>query len=436
MKTIRRVAKIDTTNVMTIAFDVSKDKLNYYSEVEGKIAGNNFREQLIIQDEVKNNTVGIIECLEELHTYAISAGYNGLHVVCEPTGSYSNRLLKIAHEVGHSTAYVSGESVHKAKVIENHDNSKDDIKDPRIIYMLSKMGKELTYRIYPPEYKALRQLNRLYDDANTTRVERKCEIHHALVRLFSEFPMGKDFIYSKTGKALFKAYGFSPQRMVKDSFSRFKVKLKSRCKGNIQGPTYTKLYEAAKRSALHVTPDVEVVIHEQHFSFLYGDYWHYDERRMTLRKQIESIYWELTEKEDIIPMADEKIMQPFYLGRILGETGPMSDFNHWRLLFKFGGLNLRKRESGYSKGKLKMSKKGRAPLRGILGGMAFKMVKHQEIFAEYYHRRKNEDGIAGTKLLAIVERKIMKIIFGMAKRKEQYNHNKFMTCESQFQKAA
>ncbi len=36
MEMIRRVAKIDTTNVMTIAFDVSKDKLNYYSEVEGK----------------------------------------------------------------------------------------------------------------------------------------------------------------------------------------------------------------------------------------------------------------------------------------------------------------------------------------------------------------------------------------------------------------
>ncbi len=66
MKMIRRIAKIDTTNAMTIAFDVSKDKLNYYSEVQGKITGNNYSEQLIIQDEVENNTLSIIGCRAEL----------------------------------------------------------------------------------------------------------------------------------------------------------------------------------------------------------------------------------------------------------------------------------------------------------------------------------------------------------------------------------
>ncbi len=43
--------------------------------------------------------------------------------------------------------------------------------------------------------------------------------------------------------------------------------------------------------------------------------------------------------------------------------------------------------------KLRMSKKGRAPLRGILGGMAFKLVKKSEIFGEYYHRRNNDEGL-------------------------------------------
>ena len=31
MKTIRTIVKTDTTNKLTVAFDVSKDKLNYYS---------------------------------------------------------------------------------------------------------------------------------------------------------------------------------------------------------------------------------------------------------------------------------------------------------------------------------------------------------------------------------------------------------------------
>jgi len=436
MKMIRRIAKIDTTNAMTIAFDVSKDKLNYYSEVQGKITGNNYSEQLIIQDEVENNTLSIIGCFTELQTYALSAGFSGIHIVCEPTGSYSDLLLRIAHDKGHTTAYVSGESVHKAKVIENNDNSKDDIKDPRIIFMLSKMGKELTYRTNPPKYKALRQLNRLYDTANDYRIAMKCEIHHVLIRLFKEFPMGKDFIYGTTGKALYESYGFNPQRIAQDSFAQFKKKLQSKCAGSIQAPTFTKLYEASKRAVLHLIPDEEAAIMEQHFSFLYDDYVRYDQRRTELRKQIETIYWELTETEKVIPIADEKVMTPFYLGRILGETGPLTDFNHWRMLFKYGGLNLRKRESGYYKGKLKMSKKGRSALRGILGCMAFMMVKYSGIFAEYHHRRKDEEKMPGTKLLAIVERKLLKIIWGMAKRKEAYNHARFMTCESQYSQVA
>jgi len=83
-----------------------------------------------------------------------------------------------------------------------------------------------------------------------------------------------------------------------------------------------------------------------------------------------------------------------------------------------------------------MSKKGRSALRGILGCMAFMMVKYSGIFAEYHHRRKDEEKMPGTKLLAIVERKLLKIIWGMAKRKEAYNHARFMTCESQYSQVA
>ncbi len=435
MEMIRRIAKIDTTNAMTVAFDVGKDKLNYYSEVEGKIAGNNFRDQLIIQDEILNTPLGIIHCLKELTTFAKASGYSGIHVVCEPTGTYSDLLLKTAHSKGHTTAYVSGESVHKAKVIENNDNSKDDIKDPRIIFMLSKMGKELTYRILPPEYKGLRELNRMYDIANDTRIEHRCRIQSILIRLFCNFPMGKDFIFHNSGKMLFEEYGFSPWRIIEDSFAVFSARMRKRAKG-INKSSLEKVYKSAKYSVLHIASPLEVELLEQSFSHEYDDFVRYDVRRDKLRTQIEEIYWKLTEQEEIIPIADDKIMQPFELGRILGETGPLSDFKSIETLNKYGGLNLRKRESGRYKGKLKMSKKGRAPLRGVLGGMAFKMVRKYHIFGDYYHRRKNNEKIPGTKLLANVERKILKIIFGMAKRKECYNQAKFMKCESQYKIAA
>ena len=54
MEIIRQLAKIDTTNKMTVAYDVSKDKLNYYSEVEGKISGRNYRDFYAVQGLCKN----------------------------------------------------------------------------------------------------------------------------------------------------------------------------------------------------------------------------------------------------------------------------------------------------------------------------------------------------------------------------------------------
>src|SRR5271157_4717839 len=184
-----KIAKIDTTNKMTVAFDVSKRKLNYYSEIAGKVSGTSCKEIKELRDEIRNATTPIAEAIHDLAVLASEHGYRGLHIVSEPTGSYGDALMRLARKSGHTTAYISGESVHKAKVIENNDASKSDIKDPRIMFMLSKMGKELTYRTLPPLYKKLRELNRMYDEADKSRTEARCKLHHLIVRLFGDYPL-------------------------------------------------------------------------------------------------------------------------------------------------------------------------------------------------------------------------------------------------------
>lgn len=113
---ISKIAKIDTTNKMTVAFDVSKSKLNYFAETKGKITGTSCREEIAIQDEVPNTTKSIIATFKELSDYASKQGLSGLHIACEPTGSYSDSLMRLAHQKGYTTAYLSGESVNKAKI--------------------------------------------------------------------------------------------------------------------------------------------------------------------------------------------------------------------------------------------------------------------------------------------------------------------------------
>ena len=82
-----------------------------------------------------------------------------------------------------------------------------------------------------------------------------------------------------------------------------------------------------------------------------------------------------------------------------------------------------------------MSKKGRSRLRGVLGKLVFKLVKKKELFGPYFHRRK-EENIPGTKIMAMVERKLLRMVFAMAKKREAFNEQRFNHCESQYLKAA
>ena len=300
--------------------------------------------------------------------------------------------------------------------------------------MLSKIGKEQIYRTLPPEYQQLRDLNKMYDDATTRCTEMRCKLHHLITRLFCDYPLSKDFIYTNSGRVLMEEYKFNPYRIIKKSFQEFSATMKSFAP-RIKNATLDSLYTHAKYSSLHNLTSQELSCLEQKLDFVWEDFTTNDFRKRKIRSQIEEIYYILQEAGEMVPVADGKVFNAFHLGRILGETGPLSDFEHWRILFKYGGVNLRKRESGKYKGKVKMRKKGRIHLRGVLGKLVFRFVKKKEIFGDYYHRRKKEK-IPGTKLMANVERKLLRMIFSMAKRREKFNHKRFTYCESVFKLAA
>jgi transposase len=430
-----KIAKIDTTNKMTVAFDVSSRKMNYFSEIAGKIAGNSCKEVVEVQDEIRNTTGDIRKTLSELTGLAKQRGYSGLHVVCEPTGSYADALMRLARKYGHTTAYVSGESVHKAKVIENNDASKSDIKDPRIIFMLSKMGKELTHRTLPPIYKKLRELNRMYEDADKSRVEARCKIHHLIVRLFCDYPMAKDFIYTASGSALMGKYGCNPYRIAATSFEDFKAAMINEAPG-IRESTLKSIHESARLSAHHIIPEEEHLAMEQNLVYALEDYGRVDGRKAALKKQIDACYEPLWQNGESVPQTD-KTFTPFQICRFAGETGPLRDFPHWRVLFKYAGVNLRVRESGMFKGQIKFSKKGRNDLRAVAGRLVFSLVREKQLFGPYYHKKlESHPGIPGTKVMAMVERKLLRLYFALGIRRAAFCKERFAVCESKYRLAA
>lgn len=106
MKFTHSTSKIKPQDRLLVAFDVSKDKLNFYLEY-GTDRLNR------AHGELKNRTPDIIKCLQDLTQLALENNYPAIHVLCESTGDYEKKLMRSARQLGCATSYVSGEKVNK-----------------------------------------------------------------------------------------------------------------------------------------------------------------------------------------------------------------------------------------------------------------------------------------------------------------------------------
>ena len=179
MKITYKIDKIKKNRWLNIAFDVSKDDLYMYTETGKETI-------TCIADSFSNKTDIILEKLEQMHQTALSAGYEGIHIICEPSGGYESKLMILAHKLGHAASYVSGEASSKFKMVEDNSDDKSDARDARVIFKLARYGKFLKYRQLDKEYSQLRHYNRMHEQEQELRSYARSQLHHELKVLFSE----------------------------------------------------------------------------------------------------------------------------------------------------------------------------------------------------------------------------------------------------------
>lgn len=422
--------KNSPSNDLFVGVDVGKATLDLYYEIPHE-SGTSFE---ATTGQIPNHPRDILALLNRLSQVAKDAGYQGLLIVCESTGVYSNKLLSLTRQNGHKTAYVSGESVHKLKVLENNESGKTDTKDPRVILMIAKLDKTLKHRLLKENYAVLRELNCAYNEEREQITSIKGQCHALLARLFCVLDFSAQFLYEATGKALYEHYRFNPKRIQEQGQARFVRKMKKHVPG-VRSETLERLWENAKSSCLLAETDAVLQAMEYRLQGLWERLLQATHRITEIEEKISSIYEKLVELKEKVPQASPNFLSAFRIGRILGETGPLSDFPNIESLTKFAGLNLRERKSGQYTGGVHLSKKGRSGLREILGQTAFGMVKKGRVFGDYYHRKKNE-GMIGTKILVAVERKLLETVYTMATKCVAFDQSRLNHCESQLAKAA
>ena len=149
-----RAGECKSELIQDVAFDVSKRKLNALMELDG----------VTLELEFVNSTPEIEKRLKKWAQLAMERGKPILRVVCEPTGTFHEKLLRTARRLGHVTAFVNAEAVCKFRGVETNDSGKTDLKDPHVINTLTKLNKLRTHRLLEDEYLVLRKLGKFYDE--------------------------------------------------------------------------------------------------------------------------------------------------------------------------------------------------------------------------------------------------------------------------------
>jgi transposase len=425
MKITQTVQKINLNNVVDISVDVHKDTLCFFFEIDSKE----------FSDTCGNRTTVIEKKLLAYHKIAVEHGRKGLRVICEPTGQFQNKLMRTARRLGFLTNYVNAESVAKFRIVESNDSNKTDKKDPRVIGTLGKLGKVVQFRMIGEEYLMLRKLHKIYDECDVAITSHRCRVSKLLVELFCDYSFEKDFLYSNSGLALVEQYGCNPYRIVEDGYSVFCKKMR-KAAPRIMARTLERLWNDAESSVLNEMPPGYVEVLEEYLYDRLDDYFKVLERKNRITGQMFAILDRLRQDDPLIPPPTPNVISDKNLARLLAETGPLSDFAHWRKLMRYAGLNLKTRQSGTFQGQNKICKKGRKLLRKVLQAIALPLVRKGQLYGEVYHKKKEETKMPGNKAMTVIARHLLRKLYGWYRSGEDFDEQRFFTCKSRFEKLA
>jgi transposase len=427
MKTTTQLNPINS-NLLQITFDVGKENLYAYTEVP--LSGQAVH---CLEETLPNRNQPILKALAQFKSLALQHGFAGLCVLCEPTGGFERRLLRLARQSGHFTAYLNAESVRKLRVVQSNDASKSDLKDPKTMFTLAKLGKTLTHRHLTGPWLVLRETNAYYQSLDDQNVALRCQIHRVLTQLFCEFSFKKDFLFdSQAIVHLVQEFGLNPYRIVAAGQNAFLRRMK---KHRVRLRTLERLWQDAQRSSLQQLEGGYSDLLETHLRQLFEDFWRCQQRLGAAARKMIDLLHQLQAAGQIRLASRPGVINDLLLARILAETGPLEDFKSWPQLLRYAGMNLCERQSGTMVGRRRISKKGRSLLRKVLGQAVLPRVRQTDLYGPYYHGKKAK-GMVGQKAMMAVARKFLKLLWGWNRSAQAFVPRRVFCCASQFQPLA
>ncbi len=283
---------------LSVAFDVGKDSLDWYTELPVKNSNNTAATPM--RGRCKNAPFDIHKQFDELISLARKNGYKSIHSLSEPTGIYDRNLLREAKQSQCTSSQISGVATHKYKQIASRTLNKSDNHDPVVIYRLAKVTPGIKPRDFSFEYQELKEYSRSFLETKKKVAILKGQIQELIFRIFPEYPCSKDLLFTSTGATLINKFGGNPLKITKASKEKFIMRFKKHSP-KCMFKTLESLYESAYRSKGFVDDKRILDLFEERLCFYYQEFEFYTGRKVRLKNKLETCYDELNSGIEFVP---------------------------------------------------------------------------------------------------------------------------------------
>ena len=340
----------------------------------------------------------------------------------EPTGHYWFCLAIWMISNGISVVQVNPYAVKQTKEIEDNSQSKDDIKDPKVIANLVKDGN--FGMPYLPEglYADLRRLSMFREQLVEDRIRCLNRLHREMKIYFPEYKDALGKFDGTFSLELLKKAPFPEDLLLLGNEGIRQIWHNAKLRGRGYSRAETILKFAQESIGLKDGADASKIAVK----------W-FVEKIMEFDEQLSDIENQLNEKCKEIPHT-QKVLEISGIGErilsgIVSEIGDISRFDDVKEIQKLSGLGLVASSSGKHKGKTKISRRGRKRLRYWLFQAAKSVVSHSEEFKELhiYYTTRTENPLKKMQSLIVIACKVLRVIYALLRNGTVYDPNKLIS---------
>jgi transposase len=346
----------------------------------------------------------------------------------ESSGPYAEPLFHYLRKKPVKLVQVNPFHTKRVKELTGNSPNKTDRKDPRVIADVISLGHALTLVVPKGAAAQLRRLTQARERAIKRRTAALNQLQDLIFIIFPEFCNIIKNISTKTAFYLIDKYP-DPQSIVALGLEGLTAIIKTISRGKLGPQKAEALFHAARQCSGVQEGKRSILLEIEYLISQIGA----DHRFIAnLEKEMEKHLEEIPYSHSILSI---KGIGKVTAAGLIGEVGDFRAFGTISEITKLAGLDLFEISSGKHKGQRRISKRGRGLLRKLLYFGAINMVKTNGILHEPYQQMVGR-GMQKMKALVAMARKLLRIIFALARDNALYEENHGGICNQHLKLAA